>query len=111
MAQMRRSAGLPFIAISLMKSSDGDEVLHGLIGLGKFTDNLLEATNVMNPMRSAVQEQKLPIHCLSRIFALFFRFCRRFPSCWDVLSAVDLALVLFLNKIWEMLGGETILLP
>lgn len=111
MAQMRRSAGLPFISVSLMGSTENvlRLVLDGLLSLGETTANEQEETNVINTLKPTVREHSLDLSVLSRIFALLFDACYRFSSSWDVKSAVDLVFVTLLLKIWEVLATETVL--
>ena len=111
MAQMRRSAGLPFISVALMGSTDKvlNVVLDGLLSLGETTTNEQEETNVINTLKPTVREHKLDLAVLARIFSLLFDACYRFSSSWDVKSAVDLVYVTLLLKIWEILATETVL--
>ncbi|EAY04626.1 hypothetical protein TVAG_473130 [Trichomonas vaginalis G3] len=107
MANMRRSAGLPFLALALIRSEPANSPLNlfvrlitALIKLIRETENDTEAANAMNILKAIVNESESSAKCeplFGEILAVIFDAAYRFKS-WDVISAVDLTLVAFLHK-------------
>lgn len=115
MANMRRSAGLPFLALALIRSEPADSPLNlftklitALIGLVRSTSSSVEAANAMNIMKAIVNESASSSKCeplFGEILSCIFDACYRFKS-WDVISAVNLTLVAFLHKTCNIGGVD-----
>ena len=107
MAQMRRSAGLPYMALALIRSEPSSsplnlfpKLVNALVDLVHTTDDTVEATNAMNIMKAVVNESEVAARCepmYSTILGCVFDACYRFTD-WDVISAIDLTIVAFLRK-------------
>lgn len=112
MAQMRRSAGLPYICMSLIRAETPKtdlffDLTMALIMLLEKTDNPTEATNSLNVLKSIIKEHELTDDLVSKLLKSIIDSCNKFAPNWDVVSAVDLTIVALLHKVWEMLADET----
>lgn len=109
MKQMRRSAGLPFISISLIKAQKDlyNDLMNALLFLCENTQNANEATNALNTLKAIVKENPINETIISKLLSIIFKVCDKFSSEWDVISAIDLLYVALINKIWGFFNGQT----
>ncbi|OHT11102.1 hypothetical protein TRFO_04051 [Tritrichomonas foetus] len=110
MAQMRRSAGLPFISVALIKGNNEifDELTGALMKVCTTSENANEAANALNTLNLIVKENNCPEKFFGDLFQTIFSCCQRFPNEWDVVSAVDLSYNSLLKKIWTFYLKESV---
>lgn len=109
MAQMRRSAGLPFISVALIKGNSDlfNDLTNALVNVCVKSENANEVANALNTLNLIVKENNSPESFFGVMFGTILKSCARFPSEWDVLSAVDLSYNSLLHKIWTFYVKET----
>lgn len=84
MAQMRRSAGLPFISVALIKGKSDlfPELTNALVNVCLKSENCNEVANALNTLNLIVKENNFPERFFGVMFETIFKSCSRFPkSC------------------------------
>ena len=109
MAQMRRSAGLPFISVSLLKGNNEffEELSTSLVNVCINSNNPNEVANSLNSLYLITKEGNCPEKFYSTMFSTIFKSCERYENEWEVISAANLAFNNLLHKIWTFYVKET----
>lgn len=109
MAQMRRSAGLPYICVSLIKGNVTlfDKLAHALVNICQQSTNSNEVANALNALNLILKESTANEKFYSLMFETIFNTVQRFPNEWDVVSAIDLAYNSLLHRIWSFYVKQT----
>jgi hypothetical protein len=108
MGTMRRSAGIPYLALALIHASDEHFVT--IANHVRCLSNLVKCSNSManglNIMRVLVLDTEITSEIepyMSDFFKVTFHALTMFPSSWDVTAAVNLTFAAFVRKVLRAL--------
>ena len=112
MENMRRSAALPYLAISILRLNAPDimksrhsifeKLVKSLTDVICRTENPQEATHSLNMIRAVLTDKTtspLLEVVIPSTFSAIFKACESFPDCWDVITAANLCLSAIIRKI------------
>ncbi|OHS99007.1 hypothetical protein TRFO_34618 [Tritrichomonas foetus] len=111
MENMRRSAALPYLALSILRLNTPDvmqtkhtifeKLINALIDVIKTTENGQEATHSLNMVRAVLTDKvtsPLSEVILPSIFCSIFEVCDKI-DCWDLVTAANLCIAAVIRKI------------